>query len=126
MSVGPHPELLGRRLSELKREPRQLLSDDGFSLHSIRVGIQQREDLERVEPASGFVPAYLTGRIGAETDGNRPSLAIAVNGVIRATTRSYAGEDSLTGFAVLVPESAYRTGANDVAVYEVRRTDARR
>jgi hypothetical protein len=48
---------------------------------------------------------------------------VAVNGTIRAVTRSYADRGAKR-FAALVPESSLRQGANDIRIYAVVRTSS--
>lgn len=52
--------------------------------------------------------------------GDRPvELAIAVNGVVRAVTRTYALPDLKDRWTALVPECALGTGDNDVQIFVV-------
>ena len=46
-------------------------------------------------------------------------LAIAVNGRIEATTRTFADGDRIA-YSVMVPPASLRAGRNDVAVLQVR------
>ena len=105
--VGPHLELLGRRVSGLRVRP----SATG------KVEIEGRSLLSAVDPDSGFLPSYLEGRL---TGGLPPrlELAIAINGKVAAVTRSFRQHGQVR-FAALVPEGALRPGANDVAVFEI-------
>jgi hypothetical protein len=49
-------------------------------------------------------------------------LALAVNGRIAAVTKSFhLATDTDVLFAVMVPESSFRTGRNRVELFEVRR-----
>ena len=65
-----------------------------------------------VDVRSDLVPSYLTGTTSGLAAGTR--LAIAVNGVIAAATRTYGSR-----FAAMISPSALRAGKNDVAVYAV-------
>jgi hypothetical protein len=102
---GPNRGLLQRPLAELHvRRSR-----------TVRAKINLAGDLARVDLASGYLPTQITGRLsGARA---RPGLrvAVAVNGVIAATGRSFR----LTGsrrvsFSVMVPEPALSNGPNRV------------
>ena len=110
--IGPHPELLGRRVGSLVIRPSRGMS----------VELNGRELLRAVDLSSDLMPNYLTGRItGTRAQQN---LAVALNGTIWAVTRSYT-EFGTARFAALVPESAVRAGANDVAVFAVRESQGR-
>jgi hypothetical protein len=109
--IGPHPELIDRSVGEVRRllrkAGRQVLVDD--------------EDLFRaVDLASPVVPALISGQIVGAGDGEEAGilLAIAVNGRIAATTRAFVLPQG-TWFTALVPDSAFRQGANDVEVFRI-------
>ena len=108
--IGPHRELLGRNVSALAVRPS---ADEGVQLSG-------GELLEHVDLSFDVVPTYMTGTL----TGRHPAqqdLAVSVNGVIAAVTRSYT-EFGTTKFAALVPERTIRAGANDVSVYAVNGT----
>jgi hypothetical protein len=99
-------------------------------LHVSEVGVAGQTDVvveldhpslyERVNPQSPLVPAEITGSVrtsagtGAELD-----LAVAVNGTIRAVTRTYSLEAGSWGWGAIVPEASFRPGKNDVEVFVV-------
>lgn len=70
-----------------------------------------------VDVRSDLVPSYLTGTVNGFADGTR--LAIAVDGVVAAVTRTYRSQGQ-TRFAAMISPSTLRAGKNDVAVYAVR------
>ncbi|MGH3117783.1 MAG: hypothetical protein ACRDQ2_11875, partial [Gaiellales bacterium] len=111
--LGPNRELLGREVEAL--EP----GEPG----AVNVEIDQERELRAVDLAAEYVPARLTGHISGG-DGEAPhDLAVSVNGRVVAVARSFVfeGEERLS---VLVPESALRSGANDVELYWVTRGPA--
>jgi hypothetical protein len=111
--IGPHPDLLGRIAAELSVRPSP----------STGVSLNGRELLGNVDLSTDLLPSYVTGNI----TGSHPKqqdLAVAVNGTIRAMTRSYT-ELGATKFAALVPEDAFTQGENDVTVYSVGGTAVR-
>ena len=72
----------------------------------------------RVDPRSPTVPSWVTGSLEGVPAGR--DLAVAVNGRIAATTKSFqlaTGKQTL--FAAMVPESSFRAGRNDVELYEL-------
>lgn len=101
LSVGPVPALVGERVTGLQ------VDEGPFSVVLAEPGA-----LEDVDPAGPRVPAFVTGW----TDAGLP-LAIAVNGVVRATTQAYA--DGRGRFAAIVPEDAFVAGPNHVEVLGV-------
>jgi hypothetical protein len=105
--IGPHPELLGRSISELAVEPSR---SAGVSLTgpTLLDAVDRRSDL-----APTWVQGRLTGAHGADQD-----LAIAVNGRIAAVTQAFQ-ENGETRFAAMLPESALRNGRNEVSVFAV-------
>jgi hypothetical protein len=107
----------------LRRGPRQDLlgkASAGLGLEPLGLRLAQRALLENVNPAGKVVPVYLTGRITRPLRTPAPiDLAVAVNGVVRATTRSIHGASGGNSFAVLVPETAYQMGRNKVELLEI-------
>ena len=70
------------------------------------------------------MPALATGRLASREPGGLV-LAIAVDGRIRATTRSYR-QAGTTRFAAMLPERALPAGAHNVEVFVVGGGDALR
>jgi hypothetical protein len=103
-ALGPHPELLGREMDDLASEgpdaPTYELYGDSW-----------------YDPEAPVLPTRIAGEIDGARGGE--DVAIAVNGRIAAVTRtfSFAGE---TLISALLPESAFRPGANQVRLYLVR------
>jgi hypothetical protein len=109
--VGPHPELLGRRVSSLPSR-----RADGISAQVANASLVQN-----VTPGGGLFPTRVTGPLrGVPFDEHR-DVAVAVNGRIRAVGRSFdlwwKGREF---FSVMVPETSLRAGHNRVEVFEVR------
>lgn len=109
--IGPNPELIGRSASQLSPRGRG----------PVRAEIALRAELGDVDPrGSDFVPALITGRIRGPGTPRKRDLAFAVNGRIVAVGESFSLlERRKEQFAAMVPESAFRRGANRVDVYEV-------
>jgi sulfatase-like protein len=108
--IGPHPELLGRRVPTL-------------AVHRERgVGavIANASLVEHVDPRDTLLPTRVTGPLrGVPFDEHR-DVAVAVNGRIEAVGRSFdlwfKGREF---FSVLVPERSLHSGRNEVDVFEV-------
>jgi hypothetical protein len=107
--IGPNPELIGERVAELQRMPGK---------HA--AVIHQAAELRQVDPASGVVPGELTGGIPGGRPGGGRLVAIAVNGTVAATGRTFSMRGRPTEFfEVMVPERTFRRGANDVRAFEI-------
>ena len=106
-SLGPNASLVGLPLSTL----------------GVRTGTESLVRLARlsqfndVDVESHTLPLFVRGTM---TDGieERVSLAIAVNGIVVATTQSYVEHDDWV-FSSMIPEEALTSGANDVQVFVV-------
>lgn len=113
---GAHADLLGKRV-------RELLTTETAAPAAparLRASLHLERLLRRVDPASDFVPAFLTGEVEAvEGEIGRPLLAVAINGVVRAVSPAFEIEGRGMLFAVMVPESAFRAGRNRWGVYEI-------
>jgi sulfatase-like protein len=105
--IGPHPELIGRLVSELPVQPSR----------SAGVELGGETLLRTVDTHSDLLPTYvqgqLTGRHGSEED-----LAVSVNGRIAAVTHTFEAGGQ-TKFAAMVPENVMHDGRNDVSVFVV-------
>ena len=105
--IGPHARaLVGRPLDSLRLgRPSPLEAE--------LVGGSRLAD---VDLSSGVIPARIAGTLEGEGARGGLALAVALNGRIAATTRSYEDGDAVR-FSALVPEAALRDGANDVGVF---------
>ncbi|MDA1229266.1 MAG: sulfatase-like hydrolase/transferase [Planctomycetota bacterium] len=71
-----------------------------------------------------YVPCYFRGTLSDKTEGQSPKqLALALNGVILATTRTSTDAAFLHQWAALLPDSAFRQEGNHVQLYEVESRD---
>ncbi len=99
---GPVAGLVGRPLSDFR-----LVEEE------VALALTSSADFEDVALDGPVVPALVTGW----SDLDAP-LVIAVNGVVRATTRPY--RDGSGRFAGLVPEDSFTPGRNEVEVLVLR------
>ena len=109
-ALGPHPELRGRRLTEL--------AVARAGVPGARAELDAPRELDAVDPRSSFVPSHLTGRVRSAALRKR-ALAIAVNGRVAAVGESFFLDGQVERWSVLVPEAAFRPGSNQVEVFEV-------
>ncbi len=112
--VGPIPELIGTPISRWKQ-----LSTPALDLTQIRYG----SVVDVAAPVQ--VPSLYEGSIRTDIPlAESPvTLAVAINGTLRAVTRTYKQAGFLNHWAVMVPESAYHAGKNDVQFFRVTGTD---
>jgi hypothetical protein len=101
--VGPASELLGRRTADLTVLPAR----------GERAVIGGAARYMRVEPESGVVPGHLVGRIAGGVPGGGRVIAVALNGRIAATGRTFTLEGAQAEqFSLLIPERRFRRGRN--------------
>ena len=113
--IGPHAELVGRRAATLARLP-----------GSTAAHIDQAADLQHADPNSHFVPGEVTGEIRSGPSGGGRPIALVMDGAIAATGRSFSLEGSpIESFEMIVPERAFRRGANQARVFEIVTRDGR-
>jgi hypothetical protein len=105
--IGPHPELIGRTVAKLPRA-------------RVRAEIDGADAYSSVQLRSDFLPAHLTGSIQQTGGSHVGDLALALNGRIVAVGESFAlaGNDR-KNFSILIPEGAFREGANRVELLSV-------
>jgi hypothetical protein len=97
-------DLLGRAVADLPQRP-------GTS----RADIESRTGFDAVDLAADTLPLLVRGRL---FDRSRPTLAVAVNGRIAATTVPFE-ERNATWFSTMIPDDSLKAGANDVRVYVI-------
>jgi hypothetical protein len=114
--IGPHDEFAGKNLSELT-----FPDDSRVDFELIQAGLY-----DNVDPASPFIPARIMGVIMPGKAGEEMGLAIAVNGTVRALTRSYSTKDGVQKFSAIVPEISFRKGKNHIEVFITPKVDERR
>jgi Sulfatase len=109
--IGPHQELLGRRVRPGRLERSR----------SVRAELANARLLREVSRSHAILPTRLAGRLRGGRRGELRDLAAAVNGRIAAVGRSFRLRGRPTEFfSLMVPESALRPGRNSVALLEVR------
>jgi hypothetical protein len=101
--IGPHPELIG-----------QPASAAGPPLD---VDLADPQDYQHVDPASGLVPVHIVASVNGP-DKHPRDIAVAVNGTIQAVGNTFklAVGDAGELVSVMVPESAFHKGRNEVQV----------
>jgi len=103
--IGPHQELLGKPAQRAGLTP-------------LPVDLVYKAEYRNVRTHSSTIPIHVAGKVKAP--GGPVDVAIAVNGTIRAVSRTFrltTGGGYLV--AALVPESSFHDGANKVEVFRV-------
>ncbi|MBS0265555.1 MAG: sulfatase-like hydrolase/transferase, partial [Planctomycetes bacterium] len=110
--IGPFPELIGKSSSDYARG-----EGPGATIRLRNGNAVYSSDPDAI------VPCYLEGRVIEPAVVLEPvQLAVAVNGTIWATTRTYQADIYRDRFAVMLPETALREGANDIQWFVVTKT----
>ena len=105
--IGPSARLLGTDVSEVADIPRS----------AVTLASSNFQNLGRVSLSEPDLPLYVTGVL--DTARNEPvQLAIALNGVIVATTESYRQGGAWT-FAAMVAEDGLLDGRNGVRLFTI-------
>jgi len=102
--LGPRPDLIGMK-------PGKRAAKAGA-----RATIDNPERLDRINLTRGPVPSLLSAVV--EKVGDNQTIAVAVNGKIAATTRTFEYAEAMR-FGAMIPPSAYRRKNNSVAIYRV-------
>ena len=110
--IGPYSDLVGRRVADVA------VGGDA----EVKLGLYQPELFARVKPNSDFIPAHIAGYVRSGWDAEAPlSLAVAINGTIRATTRPYTfplpGKRKV--WSAVVEEGSFHAGQNEVEVFVI-------
>jgi Sulfatase len=110
--IGPHRELLDRRVATLR------VRGTGTE----RPGLLYRGLFAQVSRRNQILPTRVTGPLEGVPVGEHRDLALAVNGRIRTVGRSFDFvKQRFEYFSFMLPESALRPGANRLELFEVRR-----
>ena len=113
-TAGPRPELLGRPVGHFAAEAPTVAG--GEPNRVILAGSHAYHD---VDPETGFVPSLVNGRIEPGLP-EGTHLAVSVNGVVRATTRTFT-HLGVSRFSTLVPDQWLPTGSHRIGIYTIGR-----
>jgi hypothetical protein len=102
--IGPHRELIGRRVEDLAVRETAVTSELADPHIFANVGM------------SGLSPAHVVGVIEGDEAERGLDVAIAVDGTVAATARTFTFAGAVR-FEAMAPESAFHPGRNDVDVY---------
>ena len=106
--VGIFQSILGKSLSELSVGP----------LHEATAFLDFPSAFSEVDPAAPEIPAFVSGRIRCDECSGIETLAISVNGVVRAITQLDRKPGEIL-FSAVLPPSSLDPGANLIDVLSV-------
>ncbi len=109
---GPHGDLVGKKLQEVTT----------VNVSGMRVRVPNARALVNVRPNSFRAPVIVAGEVvDMKMPHNEWPLAISLNGVIAAVTRSYVLEKNgrIEQFECLIPESTLLEGNNELGVFVI-------
>lgn len=110
--MGSRPDWIGKLVSSLT----SLGVDVSGAPSPMSARLSSEVSFDAVDPASGLVPALVTGRL--QQSAGRGPVVIAVNGTVAAVSEIYP-EVGKPSFAGLVNDKLFRPGKNDLKLYEV-------
>lgn len=106
--IGPRPDLIGERVANL----------DAADAGGLAARLDHADDYRSVDLASRYIPALVEARVVGADAGQLTEVAVAINGRVEAVAPTYMSEGE-TRISVMVPESAFRPGANEVQLLAV-------
>lgn len=113
--IGAHPELLGREAAGWRRQQ----PGEGPVAE-----IDQPWQFEAVDPAAPVLPVHVTGRIDGVPSGRDLELAVVLNGIVEAVTRTYRDDRGRLRFSAMMREKALLEGDNAIEIHAVRKDGA--
>ena len=111
-AAGPRPDLLGRRAADYLG-----VFAPGESSGDVRAVLAAPGSYEDVRPESGFVPSLVAGRIEPAVAAGTP-LAVAVDGIVRATTETFT-HGGAGRFSAVVHERWLPAGSRLLEIYAI-------
>jgi hypothetical protein len=107
--IGPHSELVGRKLDELRLGGKSTL----------RIG-PVNFDADVIYADGQPVPAHLEGKVAPPLAPRNPvRIAVAVNDVVWGTTQTYQVKYLKDYWRVMLPELAFKNGTNRIRIFQI-------
>ena len=110
-AAGPRPDLLGMHVADFSSEHDD---EDSPTHHALIAAPHSYND---VRPESGFVPSLITGRLEPRAAAGT-KLAVAVDGIVRATTETFSHR-GVSQFSALVHERWLPAGSHQIGVHAI-------
>jgi Sulfatase len=113
--VGPRPDLLGLRIAQVRTR-----TGRRGAVRAANAGLANRGLYPHVSRHDRVFPTRVTGSLHDVAPGEHRDLALAVNGRIRATSRSFDfGRGAPEYYSFQLPETALRPGPNRLEILEL-------
>jgi hypothetical protein len=97
---------------------REVAEMDAANVSAISIAVSQQGLLDALPNESEVLPVFLSGRVTLDQEANgREILVVAIDGVVRAVTRTFEPGGGSARFHVLIPPELLHPGANDVVVW---------
>ncbi len=103
---GPHAGLIGKRVDEIE-----------IKRNSVTVTLADKDEYRNLDLNSRIQPVFVSGVIPESPE--PMTIAIVVNDVVRAVTKSFSAGSKGMKFGAVVPEASFHQGQNEVAVYSL-------
>ena len=110
-AIGPYGDLVGKAVEMVG-----VIEDSGLT-----VEVKGRSFFEDVNPESPVLLTQIEGQLSSRPARRDSPLAIAVNGVLEAVTRTSPLVSEGRGFSALVRETCFQAGKNEVEIFAVSR-----
>lgn len=117
-AAGPRRDLIGRPVTDFTKAKHDL--SGAKAPRAILAGAPAYGD---VQPETGFVPSLVAGRIEPGVAAGT-ELAVAVDGIVRATTATFVDRDAVSRFSALVDENWLPAGSHRIDVYAIEEGEA--
>lgn len=105
-AAGPHAHLVGATTATL----------DPVAVDGVIAEFDQADGYAQLDPSRGIVPTVLTGRVGIPDAIETTDVLVAVNGRVWGAGFLVRAGGVTATINALVPEEAYRPGANEVVL----------
>ena len=109
-TIGPNSDLLGKPVIEFKDIRRA----------DMEIKLNNEYLFRNVDINGKFLPAHIEGAIQGDFTELPAELAIAINGNIRAVSRTYGNEQRSRDFSAMINEEFFQNGANKIEIFMVQ------
>jgi Sulfatase len=104
--IDSKPDWIGKQLSELRE----------IGKSPLQVHLHNAESFTNVDTKSGFVPALVTAHMEASSIPEDVLFGVVVNGILQTAAHPFHYNDQKQFLSCVVPESSFKSGANDVEI----------
>jgi hypothetical protein len=97
---------------------REVADADAADVSEISITVDQQDLLDTLSADSEVLPVFLSGRVILDENANGSEiLVVAIDGVVRAVTRTFEPQARTASYHVLIPPELLHPGENDVVVW---------